>query len=222
MPRADTSKDLLKPIHDLQQTGRVTVQRLSQKLGKSRQFIHFNLNKLIEKGLVTAEPIPETQTFHYRVTDDARINFGLTTLPLQGQIAAGEPVLTLNDDPYDSYAYLQDMIGFKQGDYLLRVVGESMIGIGIYHGDHVIIRPDTECQEGDVVAVCVMDENSGTLKRWYTRDDEIMLVSENPVYSPIIYKRYQVKIQGLMVGRLGGKVRRKSFEEAVSGHVGDD
>ena len=73
--------------------------------------------------------------------------------PILGEIAAGQP--TLADGQVEAYATrLQDVLDLREGDFLLRVRGDSMTGIGIYHGDLVAIHPsEEEPNSGEVVLV---------------------------------------------------------------------
>lgn len=220
MARPDKSIDILKHIYKHQRLGPVTVQLLTEKFPMSRQAMQKNLDKLQHQNLIEAREL-NPKTLHYQVTGKAMQEHHLGNIPLVGLIAAGEPAFTNNDQAYERATYITDLIPTENRDYIIQVRGDSMSGIGILDGDYVIIRPEADIYPGDVVAVCLPAENLATLKRWYTRGEEVMLVSENPLYSPMIFRKDQVRFQGLMVGRLGGRVPRKSLAEALSEHLGD-
>ena len=72
-------------------------------------------------------------------------------------------------------------------DFCLRAKGDSMIGARIMDGDIVFIRNQPMVDNGEIAAVIIDDE--ATLKRvYYDRDaGKLMLVPENPKYSPLMY-----------------------------------
>ena len=106
-------------------------------------------------------------------------------LPLLGKIAAGQPILAVEDCEYFS------PISDTRADFCLRVKGDSMIGAGIKDGDIVFIRKQDSVDDGEIAAVLVEDE--ATLKRVYLSDDAVTLISENPKYKPMIYTKKQCK-----------------------------
>ncbi|UQN10693.1 LexA family transcriptional regulator [Deinococcus sp. QL22] len=105
---------------------------------------------------------------------------------------------------------LQDVLDLHEGDFLLRVRGDSMLGIGIYPGDLVVIHPtQAEPHPGEIVLVLLPDEESATLKRWHRLNGTVSLISENPAYLPMTFKAANVQIQGCLVGHIGiGRARR--------------
>ena len=136
--------------------------------------------------------------------------------PILGEIAAGQP--TLADAQVEAYATrLQDVLDLREGDFLLKVRGDSMIGIGIYPGDLVAIRPqDEEPLSGEITLVTIPGENTATLKRWHRDNGTVTLTSEHPEsekpdskYGPMKRRVQDVLIQGCLVGHIGtGRSRR--------------
>ena len=84
-----------------------------------------------------------------------------TRIPLIGTIAAGEPVLAVEN--IEEYI---DLAECTNADFCLRVTGDSMIGAGIRHGDIVFIRRQPEVEDGEIAAVLIDDE--ATLKKGIT------------------------------------------------------
>lgn len=101
--------------------------------------------------------------------------------PLLGTIAAGKPILA-----EECYEYCVESGDNIDADFCLRIKGDSMVDARIYDGDVVFIREQPSVNDGEIAAVLVDDE--ATLKRVYINDHQIMLVSANPNYKPMIYK----------------------------------
>lgn len=141
-------------------------------------------------------------------TDRTRIALG-HGLPIYGQIAAGPPGLA-EQNPDDYTPSLESLLGLRPGDFLLRVRGSSMVGIGVLDGDYVIIRPAEQVNDGEVAVVLVPGEDAATLKRLYHFHDDVILRAENPDIPRMVYPADQIKVQGRMVGRVGVGVPRVS------------
>ncbi len=87
-----------------------------------------------------------------------------------------------------------------QDSFLLRVKGDSLKDAYIFSGDIVIVNPNLEPKNGQIV-VAILDD-AAVVKRYYKKRSEIELVSENAEYKPIIIdKKYPAfKIVGIVVG----------------------
>lgn len=119
-----------------------------------------------------------------------------TRIPLIGSIAAGEPVLAVQN--IEEYIDIKATTG---ADFCLRVEGDSMIGAGIHSGDIVFIRQQPEVEDGEIAAVLIDEE--ATLKKVYKIGEVIQLRAENPKYPPITLNgEKNVRILGKAVSRL--------------------
>lgn len=103
-------------------------------------------------------------------------------LPLLGNIAAGEP-LFVSEDQVEYYVEVGTNV---HADFCLKVKGDSMINARIQDGDIVFIRQQDTVDEGQIAAVLIEDE--ATLKRVYKTNGDIVLMAENPIYKPMVYK----------------------------------
>ena len=103
-------------------------------------------------------------------------------VPIIGTIAAGKPILA--DENIEGYSVVH---GAVKADFALRVKGDSMTGVPILDGDIVFIRSQPEVNNGEIAAVLI--DGEATLKRFYNRGESIMLVAENPKYSPFVYTK---------------------------------
>lgn len=103
-------------------------------------------------------------------------------VPLLGSIACGEPIFA--NEEHESYIEAGTDI---RADFALKASGDSMTGARILDGDVVFIRRQNMVDNGDIAAVAIGDEV--TLKRVYYYPDEgrLMLISENPKYSPFLF-----------------------------------
>lgn len=119
-------------------------------------------------------------------------------VPMLGYAAAGQPLEDLNQDaPYYDVDNKYDV------DFCITVRGDSMINAGINDGDIVFIKSMPEVPNGKIACVEI-DNEKVCLKRFYKSADGVMLISENPKYSPIQLNRFNcqsVKILGLAVLR---------------------
>ena len=79
------------------------------------------------------------------------------------------------------------MVGAEDGLFILTVVGDSMIGVGIFPGDWVVVRPLYERpQNNDIVAALLVGfEAEGTIKTYKRIDRHTWLMPQNPAYTPI-------------------------------------
>ncbi|GBF03897.1 LexA repressor [Deinococcus aerius] len=209
-------RDVLRAIATLENAGElVTLQRVAAELELPRQNIWSYVHNLQERGLVVYNPTERFTTpirlsdTGWEVSEVPRAAARDLRFPILGEIAAGQP--TLAEGQVEAYATrLQDVLDLREGDFLLRVRGESMIGIGIYPGDLVAIHPQhEEPHSGEIMLVLVPGENTATLKRWFRDNGTVTLVSENPDFKPMTFPTEDVRIQGCLVGHIGtGRSRR--------------
>jgi repressor LexA len=118
--------------------------------------------------------------------------------PILGEVAAGNP-LTIYPDAIDTIK-LPTIAKMPQDSFLLRVKGDSLKDAYIFSGDIVIINPNLEPKNGQIVVAILND--AAVVKRFYKKRTEIELVSENAEYKPIVIdKKYpSFKIVGIVVG----------------------
>ena len=118
--------------------------------------------------------------------------------PVLGEVAAGNP-LTIYPDAIDSIE-LPTIARMPKDSFLLRVKGDSLKDAYIFSGDIVIVNPNLEAKNGQIV-VAILDD-AAVVKRFYKKKNEIELVSENPDYKPIVIeKKYSsFKVVGIVIG----------------------
>ena len=96
-------------------------------------------------------------------------------LPLLGSVAAGQPMLA--EENIEEYVSVPEIAGGGDGEYLLRIRGDSMKDAGILEGDFVVVRSQDTAQDGDVVVALLGEE--ATVKRFFRETDHIRLQPEN-------------------------------------------
>jgi len=113
---------------------------------------------------------------------------GLAQVPLVGQVAAGVPILA-DQDIEDVFPLPRQLVG--DGELImLRVVGDSMIDAAITDGDWVVVRRESDVENGDIVAAMIESDTSAdreaTVKTFKKRDGHVWLIPHNPAYVPIL------------------------------------
>lgn len=123
-------------------------------------------------------------------------------LPLVGRIAAGSPILAVEN--VDEVLTLDSSLVHGDGMFLLRVVGDSMIDAHIQEGDFIVVKPQESAIAGEIVVALVGDE--ATVKRFFPEEDRVRLQPENPRHAPIIVDPASEEFR--IVGRVVGLVRK--------------
>jgi repressor LexA len=107
-------------------------------------------------------------------------------VPIVGRIAAGGPILA-QESREGSLPLPTEVVGRERGTFILEVVGDSMIGVGIFPGDWVVVCPLLQRpQDGDIVAATIEGaELEGTVKTYKKVGRHVWLMPQNPAYTPI-------------------------------------
>lgn len=169
-----------------------SIREIASALGlQSTSTIHHHLTGLAERGLIRWE---KGKNRAIQLLDEPAPTPG--ELPILGRIAAGSPIEALGDGR-DTL----DLAGMwaQGGNYLLEVRGQSMIDDHIAPGDLVVIRPQPNAHDGEIV-VALIEGNEATLKRLYRESDRIRLQPANAEMEPIYVRPDQLQIQGKVIG----------------------
>jgi repressor LexA len=183
-----------------------TVRDIGKAVGlASSSTVHAHLANLEKLGLLRRDPSkPRAIELLDRVRGDVGSAVGTAVenalgvlrpgLPLVGQVAAGTPILA--EENIEDYVQVPTIAGGEDGEYVLRVRGESMKGAGILGGDFVVVRPQETASDGEIIVALVGEE--ATVKRFFRESDHIRLQPENEEMEPIRSK--EVRILGRVVG----------------------
>jgi repressor LexA len=174
-----------------------TVREIGKAVGlHSSSTVHAHLANLEKSGLLRRDPSkPRAIELLVDKAKKAMPGHG-AGLPLVGQVAAGQPVLA--EENIEEYLEVPEVIGGEDGDYVLRVRGESMKDAGILEDDYVVVRPADEASNGEIVVALIGDE--ATVKRYFLEADHVRLQPENEVMEPI--RTTEAKLLGRVVGVL--------------------
>lgn len=119
-------------------------------------------------------------------------------LPLLGKIAAGTPIVALQDLTR-TIAVPQTLLASDGDHFALEIEGDSMTDVGILDGDVAVIESDNTAMDGTIV-VALVDDEEATLKRLRRRGSSVALEAANPDYETRIFGPDRVKVQGRLVG----------------------
>ena len=195
-PLSDRQNQILKFIRsELETRGYApSVRDIVRHVGdRSPTSVHRHLKTLERHELIVRDP---GKSRSIRLLGEETALAGQANrvgLPLAGVIAAGSPIEAIEQDERIDF----DALFNRDGHFVLRVKGDSMIEDHIDDGDLVVVRQADSCREGDTV-VALLDGQTATLKRFYREADQIRLQPANAKLKPI-YAR-DVKILGVVVG----------------------
>jgi len=117
------------------------------------------------------------------------------SIPIFGEIAAGGPREAIQTE-LGNLVIGEDL---ASGDcFALRVVGNSMIDIGIFEGDFVIVDRTQKVKNGDIIVALL--EGETTVKRYRETKGKILLIPENRTLKPIEVTTEDFQIQGKVTG----------------------
>ena len=174
-----------------------TVRDIGKAIGlTSSSTVHAHLTNLEKIGLLRRDP-SKPRALEVLV-DKAKAAVTPSGLPLVGEIAAGQPVLA--EENIEDYVDVPPIAGGEQGEFILRVKGDSMQDAGILEGDHVVVHKQDTATNGDIVVALVGEE--ATVKRFFKEADHVRLQPENAAMEPIRSRDAQV------VGKVVGVFRR--------------
>ena len=162
-----------------------TVREIGAKVGlSSSATTQFHIKKLEEKGYIkknaTKNRTIELLVPNEYIENDEKI----VSVPLLGKVTAGNPIEAI-EMPDEFFSIPVSLIPSKKEVFTLKVSGESMINVGIYDGDIIIVQRQNTANNGDTV-VAMTEENTVTVKTFYKEKDYIRLQPENDYMLPII------------------------------------
>lgn len=157
-------------------------------------FVH--LKNLTKKGYIN-QTKSKFRTIDLNIPNEyAKNDDTAVSVPLLGKVAAGNPIEAISN-PNEYFSLPKDLLPRNNDVFTLEVSGDSMINIGIFDGDIVIVKRAKTAENGEIV-VAMTDENEVTLKRFYKEKGHIRLQPENDNLEPIILKN--VTILGKAIG----------------------
>jgi repressor LexA len=159
-----------------------SVREIGEAVGlSSSSTVHNHLNQLERRGLIKRDP---SKSRTVQLVQDAELDQqrrNAVSVPIVGHVAAGTPILA--EQNIEEHVLLSSELA-KDGYFMLRVRGDSMVNAGILDGDLVLVRPQQEAPNGSIVVALL--EGEATVKRIERSDGHVKLIAENPAYQPIV------------------------------------
>ena len=173
MPRTSNKAQLIVDYVNqfIQENGySPSVREIGAAVGlRSTASVSYHLQALQEKGLLQS---PGAKGRKRAIVASARQG----QIPIVGLVTAGQPILAVENQE-------GTLTWYAPGCFALRVRGDSMVGAGILSGDLVVVRPQQNADDGQIVVARIEDE--ATVKRLRRRNGKIWLMPENDNYDPI-------------------------------------
>jgi repressor LexA len=199
----DKRRQILEIIEEFQSTRGYppSVREIGEAVGlTSSSTVHAHLTTLQRDGFLRRDPtkpraLEVRYDAHSGVSADRR---PVRHIPLVGDVAAGTGVLA-EEHIEELIPMAEDFTG--PGElFLLKVRGDSMVDLGIFDGDHVVVRSDIEPTKGDVV-VAGIPGGEATVKTWSMKGGKIQLIPHNEAagYEPIVLAPDEVHVYGKVV-----------------------
>src|ERR1700683_1317149 len=174
-----------------------TMQELADQLGTSKVTIFEHVGALEKKRVIRRD---KHKARSLEIISDELLpdENRSTKLPLLGNIAAGSPIEAVeNREDIDP----EQRSRSKNGVYVLRVRGESMIEDHLCDGDYVVIERRESAKNGEQV-VALLDTGEATLKRYYLEGSKIRLQPANSSMQPRVVEAGRCRVQGVVIGVL--------------------
>jgi repressor LexA len=167
-----------------------TVREIGEAVGlASPSTVHAHLANLERAGLLKRDPT-KPRALELVGREPAARAPELLKLPLVGQIAAGGPLLA--EENIEDHVAVPERLN---GDFLLRVKGDSMVNAGILDGDLLVVQRAQDARNGDIVVALAGDDETAdeaTVKRFFREDGSVRLQPENDAMEPIYANHVQV------------------------------
>ena len=166
-----------------------------------------HLAALVQKGYINTEKNASRGISVIRKNSEEIINRSLSDenifvrVPIVGRVAAGIPIDAI-ENIEGSLVIDPSFLKKSKDAFALRVKGDSMINAGINDGDLVVVSPDEQTKNGDIVVAMLNAE--ATVKRFENLNNKIKLIAENNSYAPIEVKNED---EFKIVGKVKGVVR---------------
>jgi repressor LexA len=177
-----------------------SVREIGDVVGlSSPSTVHSHLSTLAAGGFIRRDP-SKPRAIEV-LADDGAIavsRAAVRDVPLVGSIAAGSPILA-EEDIEEVYPLPTELVG--QGPvFMLRIRGDSMIDLGIFDRDYVVVEKQQTARNGQIVAALVEGEEA-TVKTFKRTATGITLIPANDAHEPMVYTD-GVEILGVVVAVL--------------------
>jgi len=176
-----------------------SVREIGEAVGlTSSSTVHAHLATLQRQGYLRRDPSkPRAIEVRYDPSSGAAVESRpVRHVPLVGDVAAGTDVLA-QENVEELMPLPEDFTGTGTL-FMLRVRGDSMIDAGIFDGDFVVVRQQSEANKGDTVVAGIPGEEA-TVKRYSKRGNTVVLTPANSRLSPMEFHASDVTLYGKVV-----------------------
>ncbi len=177
-----------------------SVREIGDAVGlSSPSTVHSHLSSLADAGFIRRDP-SKPRAIEV-VDEDGAIPIeraAVRDVPLVGHIAAGSPILA-EEDIEEIYPLPTELVG-TDPVFMLRIRGDSMMDVGIFDRDYVVVQKQSTARNGDIVAALV-DGEEATVKRFERTTDGVVLHPANEAYESMTYAK-DLDILGVVVAVL--------------------
>ena len=177
-----------------------SVREIGDAVGlRSPSTVHIHLSTLSDEGFIRRDP-SKPRAIEV-VADDGAIPISraaVRDVPLVGHIAAGSPILA-EEDIEEVYPLPTELVGHDPV-FMLRIRGDSMMDVGIFDADYVVVQKQNTARNGQIVAALV-DGEEATVKTFERTATGVTLHPANDAYEPIVLSK-DVEILGVIVAVL--------------------
>lgn len=160
---------------------------------KSTSSVHSHLETLEKNGYIRRDPT-KPRAIEIMEENFYMLRHEVVNVPLVGTVAAGQPILAAEN--IESYFPIPAEYIPNNDTFMLKVKGDSMVNIGIFDGDQILVQQQNTAENGEIVVAMVGD--SATVKTFYKEDGHYRLQPENDSMNPIIVD--EVTILGKVFG----------------------
>ena len=168
-----------------------SVREICAKLNiKSTATAYSYIEKLKSMGLLDKSPMKK------RALTISKDKSSFKSIPLLGTISAGSPIFAVEN--LEGYYPLPDELDSGGTEFALKVKGDSMINAGIFENDVIIVKQQNTAENGEIVVALI--EDSAPVKRFYKKDNKIILHPENDSMTDMIFDNVLILgvVKGLM------------------------
>lgn len=148
---------------------------------KSTSSVHSHLETLEKNGYIRRDPT-KPRAIEIMEENFYMLRHEVVNVPLVGTVAAGQPILAVEN--IESYFPIPAEYISNHDTFMLKVKGDSMVNVGIFDGDQVLVQQQSTAENGEIVVAMV--EDSATVKTFYKEDGHYRLQPENDSMNPII------------------------------------
>ncbi|TDI53013.1 MAG: transcriptional repressor LexA [Acidobacteria bacterium] len=177
-----------------------SVREIGDAVGlSSPSTVHSHLSTLAAEGFIRRDPSKPRAIEVVSVDGATHISrAAIRDVPLVGSIAAGSPILA-DEDIEEVYPLPVELVG-QEPVFMLKIRGDSMIDLGIFDKDYVVVQKQNTARNGQIVAALV-DGEEATVKTFNRTANGVTLLPANDAYEPMVFTS-GVEILGVIVAVL--------------------